>query len=163
MLTGAGALIICQNKIVLGLDWTATFADFGGKCDKNDSLLKTASKELFEETSMLFSITPEKLSEKTFIDLDRYRCYLIKTNCNAENIIKEFIINKDIIDKRENEWNEVSILVAYEYKYLKIIPLRTRTKKILYQLSEKLLESLSLTHGIKTIDESTGITTYYFK
>lgn len=162
MLTGAGVLLICNNKLVLGLDWTDSFADFGGAREAGMTLLETASKELFEETAMLFSITPRALLGKKYLDLDKYRCYLIRFNGNADSILREFILNKELVQARGYEWNEVSMLAAYDLTLINHIPLRKRTKRIIAKIDNELIESLPLTQGTKIVDKYTGMTSYYF-
>lgn len=162
----AGVLIICKNsKILLGLDYNGKFADFGGHQEDNMTLAQTASKELFEESSMLFSIPPNILKQAPHIDIhNRYRCYLIRLDVTCNRLISEFMTNHVyfISKHKETIYNEISLLIAISFKKVESIPLRSRTKKILEMLSNHYqIMKLPIIRAIKIVHKKSNITTYF--
>jgi len=102
--TGSGVILLDKknNIMMLGIDYKNEISDFGGQIDKNEKIVETASRELFEETCSVINFDKNIISNSNSIDIDRfnhkYRCYIVEyDNINFDSDVKLFNINKQKI------------------------------------------------------------------
>jgi hypothetical protein len=95
MITGAGVLLISDDKVILGLDRNNKLTEFGGRIDsigsRTEHPYEAASRELFEESRGKFYVSPQKLKTCQSIKADHvsgrvYQCYI----CHQKVDIKTF-------------------------------------------------------------------------
>jgi len=120
--SGAGILpviIINNNKyFVTFVSGKNLVTDAGGKLEKNDSILKTACRELYEESRGLINIREDVVNTNSiYIDVKKdnkyYRCYIILIN---DFDIKYYYKNYKII----NNFNYNPFSETYGIKLLRL-------------------------------------------
>jgi|SRR3989344_5851823 len=94
--SGAGILVISGKYIILGKDYTNTWADFGGRRNiDEDNPIETAIREFKEET--LNTIRIGKIIGK--IKINEYYCFIM--NVNVSKDIHEIFKKKRMKEKSE--------------------------------------------------------------
>lgn len=86
-ITGAGVLLTDLTRFVAGFGAEdGKWVEFGGGRDKDETPWQTAKRELYEESSCLFTLDkePEWYVDREYAPGKVYRCYIAVTKLNSK-------------------------------------------------------------------------------
>jgi hypothetical protein len=160
---GAGILPICKKKdkifVLCGIGYDKKIYDFGGKIEKNESIINCAIREFYEESVGLLDtydkILNYKIYDETYCQYDHnkyYKCYItiieyIDIEKKYDKLLKYIIKNKSLAKDMK----------IYNYTYDKLYIENVYPKgffefyTIKWISLNKLIKNKNLSHRLKGI------------
>jgi hypothetical protein len=141
--------------------------DAGGKIEHNNSIINTASRELFEESAGLINIDDKILDENSlYLNIKNkdtyYRCYFVIINFPDNNFDKSYSDNLEKFNKFKlnpfSETKNIKLISLEDTKFInnsillnnkKVNYLIKRTKNIFIKIHKKFIDFADFYNKIK--------------